>query len=153
MPTAGDYEVEFVWYGRTPDGEHQESVWWDRGSVCYLTLGDVSVDIYVDGDTYIKDNLTHSFYSSSSEFPQDLSTDKELSEATLSQRLDWVNNSWFDLYANGEHLDDVQHEADEAFESACNYLIGEFVNLCRIENNQEPQVEGKRVVVFNFEDE
>jgi hypothetical protein len=47
----------------------------------------------------------------------------------------------------------VGHGADEVFDSACDYLIEQFTNLCQIENNQIPQVEGRRVVVVDFEDE
>ena len=31
--------------------------------------------------------------------------------------IEWVNNSWFDLY-NDDHLDSVQHTLSDAIESA-----------------------------------
>lgn len=155
MPTAGEYEIEFFWAdGMVPDVEHQESVWWEKGGVCLVGLGDLEISIYVDGDTKIYDSDTRETYTSSSEFPSDLNTDSALSVAGQGAlpRLEWQNNSWFDLYdSDGNHLDMVYHEADEAFDGACQYLIEEFVNLCKIENNQTPQVEGKRVVVLDLE--
>jgi hypothetical protein len=155
MPTAGEYEIEFFWLdGNTPDGEHQESVWWEKGAVCKVGLGDFEVTIYVDGDTKIEDRETGSTYTSSSEFPSEINTDKALAEASSGNypRFEWENNSWFDIYTpDGEHLDMVNHEADEAFDQACEYLIEQFVNVCMIENNQMPQVEGRQVVVLDLE--
>lgn len=155
MPEAGDYEIEFFWAdGQVPDAEHQESVWWEKGGVCLVGLGDLEISIYVDGDTKIYDHETKDTYRSSSEFPPDLDTDSALSVAGQGAlpRLEWQNNSWFDLYdSDGNHLDMVYHEADEAFDGACEYLIREFVNLCMVENNQVPQVEGRQVVVVDLE--
>jgi hypothetical protein len=151
MPTAGEHEIEFDWIdGNIPDGEHQESVWWERGAVCKVRLWELEVVIYVDGDTKIEDRETGNTYTSSSEFPDDLTTDRALAEAGSGNypRLDWQNNSWFDIYkSNGEHLDMVNHEADEAFDQACFYLIGEFSNFCQIENNQLPEINGRKVYV------
>jgi hypothetical protein len=151
MPTAGEYEIEFFWLdGNIPDGDHQESVWWEKGAVCKVGLGDLEVTIYVDGDTKIEDRETGSTYTSSSEFPAELDTDSALSKAGQGNypRLDWQNNSWFDIYTpDGEHLDMVNHEADEAFDQACHYLIGEFSNFCQIENNQLPEINGRKVYV------
>ncbi len=155
MPTAGEYEIEFFWSdGFQPDADHQESVWWDNGSVCMVGLGDLEVSIYVEGDTKIYDRDTEDTYRRSSEFPEDLSTDKALQKASEGAlpRLDWQNNSWFDIYtSDGEHLDLVTHMADEAFNTACQYLIEQFVNLCKIENNQTPQIEERKVVVLDLE--
>jgi len=155
LPTAGEYEIEFFWLdGNTPDGDHQESVWWEKGAVCKVGLGDFEVTIYVDGDTKIEDRETGSTYTNSSEFPDDLLTDKALAEASSGNypRLDWKNNSWFDVYSSdGEHLDMVNHQADEAFDHACQYLIEQFVNVCMIENNQMPQVEGRQIMVLDLD--
>ena len=154
MPTAGDYEVECVWLdGNVPDGDHQDPIWWENGLVCKVRLDDIEVNIYKDGDTRIDDLETGERYTSSSQFPESINGDKTLEEAS-GKRLHWHNNPWFDIYASdGTHLDMVGHSADEVFESACDFVISEFVNLCQIENNQIPQVEGKRVVVVDFEDE
>ena len=154
MPTAGEYEIEFFWLdGMVPDKEHQESVWWEKGAVCKVGLGEFEITIYVDGDTKIEDRETGSIYTNSSEFPPDLTTDTDLSKASQGNypRLDWQNNSWFDVYdSDGEHLDMVYHEADEAFDGACQYLFEQFVNLCKIENNQTPQIEERKVVVLDL---
>lgn len=154
MPTAGEYEVEFLWIDGAPDPQHQDSVWWGNGAVCKVALGDLEVVIHVDGDTRIEDRETGNIYTGSGDFPADLNNDKVLSEASSGNypRLDWQNNSWFDIYTlDGEHLDMVNHEADEAFDHACQYLFEQFVNICMIENNQEPQVDGYKVIVLDLE--
>jgi hypothetical protein len=155
MPTAGDYEIEFFWLdGNIPDGEHQESVWWEKGAVCKVGLGDFEVVIYVDGVDLFIHKVTGEQYTNASELNiLGADTDKRLREATGSDGyLIQNNNSWFDIYtSDGEHLDMVNHEADEAFDQACEYLIEQFVNVCMIENNQMPQVEGRQVVVLDLE--
>jgi len=80
-------------------------------------------------------------------------TDERLAAAIGSDGyLDQKNNSWFDIYSSsGEHLDMVNHEADEAFDQACQYLIEQFTNLCMIENNQIPQIEGRQVMVLDLD--
>lgn len=155
MPTAGDYEIEFVVHGsRKPDGEHQESIWYDAGTVCSVRLDDLEVEISRDGVDRIWDDKLKTEYRDYSDFPADITTDKKLQKAFDTDRFRSENNSWFDIYTTeGEHLDMVCHSFDEAFDSACEYLISEFSNLCQIENNQLPQVEGRRVVVVDFEDE
>lgn len=152
MPTAGDYEIEFVMHHREPDGEHQESIWYGSGCVCTVRLDDIAVDIYVDGKDRLLDNKTGQFIYSALDMPEDIQNDRQLSDAIASERLDQRNNSWFDIYHNGEHLDMVSHEFDDAFDQACEYLIAEFTNLCQVENNQVPQVEGRRVVVLDLDD-
>lgn len=157
MPTAGDYEIEVVWHdGNVPDADHQDPIWWENGAVCSVRLDDLEVVIHKDGATRIEDRETGSTYTSSSEFPAEVNGDKALEEVSSGNypRFYWENNPWFDIYTpDGEHLDMVGHGADEVFESACDYLIEQFTNLCQIENNQIPQIEGKRVVVVDFEDE
>lgn len=156
MPTAGDYEVEFYWIdSNTPRAELQESIWWGKGEVCKVRLDEIEVSIYVDGDDLLTHRETGERYRTASELDDlGIDTDQKLYEAIGDNGyLDQENNSWFDVYtAQGEHLDMVHHEADEAFESACGYVIDQFVNLCQIENNQIPQIEGKKVVVVDFEE-
>jgi hypothetical protein len=48
--------------------------------------------------------------------------------ANDQELLDWVNNSWFDLYCEGEHLDAVTHELNEAIAVATNYVKQEWQN-------------------------
>ena len=155
MPEAGDYEIEFFWAdGQVPDAEHQESVWWEKGGVCLDGLGDLEISIYVEGDGLFVHRVTGERYTTATELEVlGADTDKRLQEAIGSDGyLDQENNSWFDIYSSsGEHLDMVNHEADEAFDHACQYLIEQFINLCMIENNQTPQVEGRQVVVVDLE--
>ncbi len=48
-----------------------------------------------------------------------IDTDTKLHQADHDERIEWINNSWFDLYAYGEGIEDgwlnsVQHDLDEA---------------------------------------
>ena len=62
-------------------------------------------------------------------FDAGITNDKQL--ASLDEdSSEWVNNTWFDLYAygdgiNGEHLDAVCHDINEAIENASKYLVDE----------------------------
>jgi hypothetical protein len=153
MPTAGDYEIEFALHGsRKPDGEHQESIWYEAGVVCTVRLDEFAVEICRDGVDRVWDDKLQREYRYCEEFPDEIKTDKDLIEAFDTNRFHSENNSWFDIYISdgGEHLDMVTHSFDEAFDSACDYLIEQFSNMCQIENNQTPQVEGRRVVVVDF---
>jgi hypothetical protein len=42
--------------------------------------------------------------------------------------LDWVNNSWFDLYCYGEHFDMPSHMLNEAIDMAKEYVYAEYFN-------------------------
>ena len=156
MPTAGDYEVEVMWAdGNVPKADLQESIWWGRGLVAKVRLDEFEVCIYVDGDDKLVNIKTRDVYWNASDLEGiGIDTDQKLYEAIGDNGfLDQQNNSWFDIYTSGgEHLDMISHEVDDAFESACDYVIEQFVNMCQIENNQMPQVEGKKVVVFDFEE-
>ena len=45
--------------------------------------------------------------------------DVYLAGAELGGRVEWVNNSWFDLYGeNGEHLNSIHHDIGSAIEEA-----------------------------------
>jgi hypothetical protein len=155
MPTAGEYEIEFFWLdGNVPDGEHQESVWWEKGAVCKVKLDDLEVVIYVDGSDLFIHKVVDERYTTAVELEAlGIETDQMLHEALEHDGyLVQEHNSWFDIYtSDGEHLDMVNHEADEAFDHACQYLIEQFVNLCMIENNQIPQVEGRQVMVLDLD--
>jgi len=155
LPTAGEYEIEFFWIdGNIPDKEHQESVWWEKGAVCKVRLDDLEVTIYVDGDDLFVHRVVDESYTTAAELEIiGADTDERLAAAIGSDGyLDQKNNSWFDIYSSsGEHLDMVNHEADEAFDQACQYLIEQFTNLCMIENNQIPQIEGRQVMVLDLD--
>lgn len=62
-------------------------------------------------------------------FEVGITNDKQLS-ALDEDSSEWVNNAWFDLYAygegiDGEHLDAVFHDLNEAIEHARLYLVDE----------------------------
>ena len=92
------------------------------------------VDVYCEGRTeaHLRDKaegqIVKTLY-----FPVDfisagLDTDTALQMANEQGLLDWVNNSWFDLYCHGEHLDCVEHELNEIIDRAKTYVADEWIN-------------------------
>ena len=103
------------------------------GLIATVTFEGFSVDVYCDGET--RANLLNEdketvaiLYTPSDFIDAGLDTDKALEIANNSEILDWVNNSWFDLYCEGVHLDCVSHELSEALSFAKTYVIDEWRN-------------------------
>jgi hypothetical protein len=92
------------------------------------------VDVYCDGETRVnlldapQGQVVSSLYNPSDFIEAGLNTDDALRLANEQELLDWVNNSWFDLYCEGEHLDAVTHELNEAIAVATNYVKQEWQN-------------------------
>jgi hypothetical protein len=92
------------------------------------------VDVYCDGETRVnlldapQGQVVSSLYNPSDFIEAGLNTDDALRVANDQELLDWVNNSWFDLYCEGEHLDVVSHELNEALAIATNYVKQEWQN-------------------------
>lgn len=63
-----------------------------------------------------------------------IDTDKKLSDAFEEGRLEWINNAWFDLYADAEGITDgwlnaVNHELSEAISQAQGLILDDKVWL------------------------
>jgi hypothetical protein len=100
---------------------------WDSGNhqhVATVSLGKRSIDIFCDGEMraeIYKDN-DHKVHLGTVRYCDDLSdygflTDRDLEIA--ADRINWVNNAWFDLYSRDETegdqgwLDCVGHNLEE----------------------------------------
>jgi hypothetical protein len=93
------------------------------------------VDIYLDGDMrYRKEEQDISIYDGGDLLAAGYDTDKKFTDAIEAEELQHINNPWFDLYVQGEHLDCVTHDINEALQSAMAWLDEEIANAKEIEN-------------------
>ncbi len=127
------FQIEYH-IGFDPHPQQQDAVFYTgMGCIATIKYEGFVVDVYCDGIT--KANLLKeaqgevvSTLTDPSDFiDAGLDTDKALEIASNQELLDWVNNSWFDLYCYGEHLDCVQHELNEAIASAKAYVAQEWI--------------------------
>jgi hypothetical protein len=136
LPTINPdlFMVEFD-IGIDPHPTQQDAIFYTgAGRVATVKYEGFEVDVYCDGET--KANLLDTPQGqvvSTLYFPADfidagLNTDAALRLANEQELLDWVNNSWFDLYCYGEHLDCVEHELIEAIDRAKTYVGDEWLN-------------------------
>jgi hypothetical protein len=124
---------DVVWHGDDiVSDEKIDSAWWclGNGSARVATVSQVgvagSVDVYCDGEMKLV-NLENgeSYYCASDLEAAGFSTDRQI---LVGAMWEWVNNSWFDLYCEGEHLDAVTHELNDALAIATNYVKQEWQN-------------------------
>ena len=120
---------EIVYHtGFDPHHSQNDAIFYTgMGLIATVTLEGFSVDVYCDGET--RANLLNEdketvaiLYTPSDFIDAGLDTDGALHIANDQEVLDWVNNSWFDIYCEGEHLDIVTHDIREAIDSAVTYL-------------------------------
>ena len=126
-----DYEVRWATGYPLHDTQTDAAFYRDDASyigsyVCSVSRNGLSVDIHCDGDMEITNQTNGDVYRCSSDliaagFDEDEKIDNE-SEATMSGDLIWDHNPWFDMYVNGEHLDNVQYDIDEAIDQAKAWL-------------------------------
>jgi hypothetical protein len=128
------YTIEYH-MGFDPDLQQQDAIFYTGlGRIATVQFEGFHVDVYCDGET--KANLldapqgrvVSSLYNPSDFIDAGIDTDKALEIANNSEILDWVNNSWFDLYCEGVHLDCVSHELSEALSFAKTYVADEWRN-------------------------
>lgn len=104
------------------------------GHVATVKYEGFSVDVYCDGRTeaHLRDKaegqIVETLYYPVDFISAGLDTDTALQMANEQGLLDWVNNSWFDLYCYGEHLDCVEHELNEIIDRAKTYVADEWIN-------------------------
>jgi hypothetical protein len=103
-----------------------------EGLIATVTYKGFHVDVYCDGVTHAElldqpNGYPVSRLSSASDFiSAGLGTDDAISMAVEQEILVFINNSWFDLYCDGEHLDIVCHTMDDALESAITYVEEQY---------------------------
>jgi len=93
------------------------------------------VHVYCDGEMRLHINGEdddREVVRYSHDFPAWLNSDKVMSEALESEKIEFHNNPWFDLYQEAEdfpeleHLDRVGGDIDEMIELAKNILVGQL---------------------------
>ena len=118
-----------------PHVKQQDAIFYTgMNCIATVTCAGYAVDVYCDGETRANlldaprdagGQVVSTLYSPSDFIDAGIDTDDALILANQQDLLDWVNNSWFDLYCYGEHLDAVSHELKEALAMAINFVIGE----------------------------
>ena len=127
------YEIKYN--SIDPDPAQQDAIFYTgMGLIATVIWEGFHVDVYCDGETRVnlldapQGQVVSSLYNPSDFAEAGLNTDDALRVANDQELLDWVNNSWFDLYCEGEHLDAVSHELNEALAIATNYVKQEWQN-------------------------
>jgi hypothetical protein len=126
---------DVVWENGLPlSGDTKDAVFYSSNNswVCTLKKNGFEVDVYCDGDTWIK-TRDGSGYRYGDELIAAGYTDKKLGAAEASDDITTEMNSWFDLYVQGVHLDCVSHDIDDALASAMAWLDEEIENAKQIE--------------------
>ena len=144
------YEID---YGTTPHPQRRESIFFERGWVGSVEIDGYKVDIYADGETNLQYKAGEDYYynlcTPKDFLLSDLDTDEKLEAINNDEDYFWVNNNWFDLYINGDHLDQVTHTIDEAVESAKVLVAEHIVNICDIENEGKPILQQDAILVLD----
>jgi hypothetical protein len=103
-----------------------------EGLIATVKYKGFSVDVYCDGATNAtlldqpNGEIVSHLYSPSDFVSVGLDTDDSLSMAQEQEILIFANNSWFDLYCEGEHLDIVCHTINDALSSAETYVEEQY---------------------------
>ena len=150
---SGLYEYGVTYNGDLPHPQRRDSVFFDRGWVASVEIDGYKVDVFADGDTHLKFKAGENYYydlCSPNDLTQSgLDTDEKLEAINDDEDYFWVNNNWFDLYIDSEHLDQVTHTIDEAIESAKVVVAEHIVNLCSIENEGKPILQQDAILVLD----
>jgi hypothetical protein len=149
---SGLYEYGVTYHGMKPHDQRRESVFFTNGLVATVGIDGYNIDIYAEGNTrlnYANGDDIRIFSTPDDFIYGDLETDAKLLEIQDDEDYYWVNNNWFDLYINGEHLDQVTHTIDEAIESAKAIVAEHIVNVCFIENEGKPILQQDAILVLN----
>ena len=148
---TGRHEYLVTYADGVPHPNRRESVFFERGWVASVEIDGYKVDVFADGDTLLKFKAGEDYYydlcSPNDLIHSDLDTDEKLEAINDDEDYYWVNNNWFDLYINGDHLDQVTHTIDEAIESAKAVVAEHIVNVCFIENDEKPILEKNAILV------
>jgi hypothetical protein len=123
--------ITITWHQPDERSEGREdSAWYTHSAdqhdlVASVSNGERTVYIYADGEmrAHLPYDPTdwkqgHEVIRYCDQWGQhDIKNDKDIFEMSEEGLIEWVNNSWFDLY-NDDHLDSVQHTLSDAIESA-----------------------------------
>jgi len=112
----------------------EDAVWYSYSAdhhdlVASVSDGNRTIHIYADGEVRAHIAYDHTDWSKGHEVVRycdqwgDIKNDADIFEASESGRLEWINNSWFDLYADDAYWSDcVQHTISDAIQSATEML-------------------------------
>lgn len=113
----------------TPHRNQQDAIFYTgMDCIATITCAGYAVDVYCDGETraHLLDKKdgekVKTLYTPADFIDAGIDTDNALVMANEQGLLEWDNNSWFDLYCYGEHLDAVHHELIEALSAAVAYV-------------------------------
>jgi hypothetical protein len=138
QPLLDHVGAEVDWGAGFPHHESKRDAMFyrdDSSFVCKVKISEFAVDVYCDGITDVRDRTNGERYRDGADLIRNgYDTDEKLNEATDSGDLEVVNNSWFDLYCDGEHLDTVSHDIYDAIRDAITWLQQEKDNALQIEN-------------------
>ena len=127
--------INITWH--QPDERSQgreDSAWYSHSAdhhdiVATVSNGERTVHIYSDGEQRAHLAYDPTDWSKGHEVIRycdqwgDIKNDNDIYEASESGRLEWVNNSWFDLYAEKRGWSDcVNHTLTDAIASATELL-------------------------------
>lgn len=129
-PTIDETKFQIEYHiGYDPNPQQQDAIFYTgMGCIATVKYEGFVVDVYCDGITNANllnepsGEVVFTMNCPSDFISAGLDTDKALEIANQQNLLDWVNNSWFDLYCYGEHLDCVSHELSEAISYAKTYV-------------------------------
>ena len=131
-----EYEVKWA-TGYPLHGTQTDAAFYrdDESYICSVSRDGFSVDICCDGDMKITNRTNGDVYRCGSDLiAAGFDEGKKIGELSESGDLDWGMNPWFDMYVNGEHLDNVHHDILEAIEAAKAWLDEEIENAKQIED-------------------
>lgn len=148
---TGRHEYEITYADGVPHPNRRESVFFERGWVASVGIDGYKIEVFADGETNLRYKAGEDYYynlcSPNDFIHSDLDSDEKLEAINDDEDYYWINNNWFDLYINGEHLDQVTHTIDEAIESAKALVAEHIVNVCFIENDEKPILEKNAILV------
>jgi hypothetical protein len=123
--------VKVEYHIPSPYKNQQDAVFYTgMGCIATITCAGYAVDVYCEGETRANLLTEDGQVATTLHTPKDfidagLDTDEALELANAQELIEWVNNSWFDLYCYGEHLDAVHHELIEALTASIAYVEGQ----------------------------
>lgn len=131
-----EYEVRWA-TGYPLHGTQTDAAFYrdDESYICSVSRNGFSVDIYCDGDMKIVNRTNGDVYRCGADLiAAGFDEGKKIGDLSESGDLYWDMNPWFDMYVNGEHLDNVHHDILEAIEAAKAWLDEEIENAKQIED-------------------
>lgn len=120
-----------------PSGQQDAAFYRVNGHswVCGVSKDGFSVDVYCDGDMRVKNLKTEDIYRDGADLiSAGFTSDVDLQLANEKELLDWDMNPWFDMYVDGDHIDNVYHDIDDAVNAAKMFLHEEIENAKQIED-------------------